>query len=110
MSATAVKREVANYFVLAALIIVVFFWLLFLDPFDGVHKILERCVPGFGGADFTVFGQDGRRCIVAAVILLIAIPPFLVWLVICIRRYLENVAFHSHLVSVHSQRSPGNNE
>ena len=110
MSATAVKREVAFYFVLAALIIIVFFWLLFLDPFNEMHGFLERFLPGFRGANFSIFGKDGQLCIVAAVILLIAIPPFPVWLVIYMRRNLEHHAFHSHLIPVRSQRSPGNNE
>ena len=45
MSATAVKREVANYFVLAALIIVVFFWLLFLDPLMESTKFWNAAFP-----------------------------------------------------------------
>ncbi|MEJ7592964.1 MAG: hypothetical protein WKF77_15560 [Planctomycetaceae bacterium] len=68
MSATAVKREVAVIFGYIVPVIVVSSRLLLLDSYNGVHEFLERCVPGFGGAYFTFFGQDGQRCIVTTVV------------------------------------------
>ena len=110
MSATALKREVTILFVLAILGIVVISWFLLLDPFDGVHKYLERWLPGFRGANFTVFGTDGRKCIVATVVGLITIPPFLLLGVIVTRRGLEHVAFHSHLIPLHLHLSSRSGE
>ncbi len=103
-SATAVKREIAILFI-GVLFVVVISWLLSLNPYDRIHPFLERWLPGFRGADFTVFGQDGQRWIVATAIGLIAIPPFLALGVIFTRRSLEHVAFHSHLIPLHAQRS-----
>ena len=102
-SATAVKREVTMIIVVTVLGTVVFSSLFLLDPFDGVHDFLENWLPGFSGADFTVLGIDGQKFLVATVLGLISITPFLILLVIATRQCLEHAAMHSQLIPVEPQ-------